>query len=101
MHLKPSAHRAIRVDQCSRQVDEKPSVRTLNFDPFIIGEAPIQPFVIEYYGAQNMSSVARPLPTVTENDRFGLVELKVYPLLPRHPFPHAATARAGTPPGLP
>ena len=45
--------------------------------PFIIGEAPIQPFVIEYYGAQNMSSVASPLPTVTANDRFGLVELEV------------------------
>jgi DNA (cytosine-5)-methyltransferase 1 len=33
-----------------------------------------RPFIVEYYGTQNMSDMDSPLPTVTGNDRFALVE---------------------------
>lgn len=36
----------------------------------------VQPFLIAYYGTQNMSETADPLPTVTTKERFGLVEVK-------------------------
>ena len=38
------------------------------------GEGLIEPFVIEYYGTENMAGVNNPLPTVTAKDRFALVE---------------------------
>ena len=37
----------------------------------------IQPFLICYYGTQNMSEAGEPLPTVTTKERFGLVEAEV------------------------
>ncbi len=40
-------------------------------------QAVVQPFLISYYGTQNMSSVDEPIPTVTVKDRFGLVEARV------------------------
>jgi DNA (cytosine-5)-methyltransferase 1 len=42
-----------------------------------IGEGICEPFLIAYYGTQNMSETGEPLPTVTSHDRFGLVEAEV------------------------
>lgn len=36
----------------------------------------VQPFLIAYYGTQNMSATGDPLPTVTARDRFGLVKVE-------------------------
>lgn len=37
----------------------------------------LPPFLIAYYGTQNMSSTDSPLPTITTKERFGLVEVEV------------------------
>ncbi len=37
-----------------------------------------QPFLVSYYGTQNISPVSAPLPTVTTKDRFGLVQCDGY-----------------------
>jgi DNA (cytosine-5)-methyltransferase 1 len=42
-----------------------------------IGDGICQPFLIAYYGTNNMSETGEPLPTVTSHDRFGLVEAEV------------------------
>jgi len=34
----------------------------------------VQPFLVSYYGTENVRSVSEPTPTVTTKDRFGLVE---------------------------
>lgn len=36
-----------------------------------------EPFLIAYYGTQNMSEAGEPLPTITTKERFGLVEAEV------------------------
>lgn len=51
-------------------------------DPFptvdgSMGKALCQPFLVAYYGTQNMSEVGEPLPTVVTKERFGLVEADV------------------------
>jgi DNA (cytosine-5)-methyltransferase 1 len=39
-----------------------------------MGEAVCEPFLVAYYGTNNMSETGEPLPTVTTKPRFGLVE---------------------------
>lgn len=42
-----------------------------------IGTGICEPFLIAYYGTQNMSEAGDPLPTITTKERFGLVEANV------------------------
>lgn len=59
-----STRRANSVDDPMRTVTQK------------IGEAICEPFIVSYYGTENMSRADDPIPTVTTKDRFAVVEAR-------------------------
>ena len=60
------------VTRCAQSVDEPMPTATSK-----IGTGICEPFIVAYYGTQNMSETGEPLPAITTKDRFGLVEAEV------------------------